>query len=216
MVYAVGIPVGIGIAVAFKTPIVCREGAGHSEADDMRREERDRRSVTTIAVDEGVTALNPLREPAVGAIDGVLDGLALEGGGATVTTGAAAAAEVAATGAERQKKKKKAACKPRWRCRRRARADYHERGIRRRFGFLFHGLSVDRSGVIVAWEMMVMFQKLFVTLAGSTISDPYLQILSALLILIISFGLLTYVVVALAVVFCLFVGGRVPAERGVG
>jgi hypothetical protein len=59
--------------------------------------------------------------------------------------------------------------------------------VRARFAFLFHGYATDRSGFVVAWEALVMLRKLAVTLAGSVISDdPYLQILAALLILIVS------------------------------
>ena len=65
-----------------------------------------------------------------------------------------------------------------------------------RYGFLFNGYETDRatdqSGVVVAWEAVVMARKLFVTLAGATISDPYLQILAALLILIFSVSAQAY------------------------
>jgi hypothetical protein len=39
---------------------------------------------------------------------------------------------------------------------------------------------------VVAWEALVMVRKLAVTLAGSILKDPYLQILAALLILVVS------------------------------
>ena len=55
-----------------------------------------------------------------------------------------------------------------------------------RYGFLFAGYDTHRSGLIVAWEMLVMFQKLIVTLVGSTIADAYLQILVAIMILVVS------------------------------
>ena len=71
-------------------------------------------------------------------------------------------------------------------CSRRDAAEYDTVGMRSRFAFLFHGFATDRSGVIVAWEAFVMLRKLAVTLAGSAISDPYLQILAAQLILIVS------------------------------
>ena len=87
-------------------------------------------------------------------------------------------------------------CKPRLRCRRRVVEDYASRSVRMRYGFLFNGYETDRptdqSGVVVAWEAVVMTRKLFVTLAGATISDAYLQILAALLILITSLGLQAY------------------------
>ena len=62
-----------------------------------------------------------------------------------------------------------------------------------RYGFLFAGYSTDRSAVVVAWESIVMMRKLAVTLVGSTITDPYIQILAALFILVISFGLTAFV-----------------------
>ena len=58
--------------------------------------------------------------------------------------------------------------------------------VRMRLGFLFAGYSTDRSGVVVAWEAVVMVRKLTVALAASAVSDPYLQILVALLILVLS------------------------------
>ena len=65
-----------------------------------------------------------------------------------------------------------------------------------RYGFLFNGYETDRgtdqSGVVVAWEAVVMARKPFVTLAGATISDPYLQILAALLILIFAVSTQAY------------------------
>ena len=71
-------------------------------------------------------------------------------------------------------------------CSRREAAEYGTVEMRSRFAFLFHGFATDRSGVVVAWEAFVMLRKLAVTLAGSAISDPYLQILAAQLILIVS------------------------------
>ena len=77
---------------------------------------------------------------------------------------------------------------PTFRCKRRTEADYDRRSVRVRFGFLFHGYELDGNIVVVAWEASVMMRKLFVTLAGASISDPYLQIIAALMILIVSFG----------------------------
>jgi hypothetical protein len=76
--------------------------------------------------------------------------------------------------------------KLRVRCKRRAHAKYSQVDVRARFAFLFNGYSTDRSGFVVAWEAIVMLRKLTVTLAGSTIKDPYLQILVALMILVVS------------------------------
>jgi hypothetical protein len=87
-------------------------------------------------------------------------------------------------------------CKPRLRCRRRVKQDYKSRSVRMRYGFLFNGYetnrATDQSGIVVAWEAVVMARKLFVTLAGATISDAYLQILAALLILIFSVSAQAY------------------------
>ena len=65
-----------------------------------------------------------------------------------------------------------------------------------RYGFLFNGYETDRqtdrAGIVVAWEATVMVRKLLVTLAGATISDAYLQILAALLILVSALALQAY------------------------
>ena len=65
-----------------------------------------------------------------------------------------------------------------------------------RYGFLFNGYETnrptDRSGIVVGWETVVMAQKLFVTLAGAVVSDAYLQILTALMILVASGFLQAY------------------------
>ena len=75
---------------------------------------------------------------------------------------------------------------PRCVCKRRPAAAYTSGKMRSRFAFLYNGYSTDRSGVVVAWESLVMFRKLTVTLAGSVISDPYLQILTAQLLLVVT------------------------------
>jgi hypothetical protein len=82
---------------------------------------------------------------------------------------------------------------PRLVCARRDAAKYFKGDVRRRFAFLYHGYATDRAGYIVAWEAVVCARKLAVTLAGSIFKDPYLQILSALLVLVTSFGMTTYV-----------------------
>ena len=92
------------------------------------------------------------------------------------------------------KHSKGAACKmPRIVCARRDAAKYFKGDVRRRFAFLYHGYATDRAGYIVAWEAVVCARKLAVTLAGSIFKDPYLQILSALLVLVTSFGMTAYV-----------------------
>jgi hypothetical protein len=78
-------------------------------------------------------------------------------------------------------------------CVRRAPSSYLVIGYRARYAFLFNGYATNRSAVVVGWEALVMIRKLTVTLAGSTIKDPYLQILIALLILVVSFGLTAFV-----------------------
>ena len=72
------------------------------------------------------------------------------------------------------------------RCVRRESREYDTISMRSRFAFLFNGYDTNRSGAVVAWEALVMLRKLTVTLAGSMIKDPYLQILVALLILVVS------------------------------
>ena len=71
-------------------------------------------------------------------------------------------------------------------CARRNPREYGKASVRARFAFLFNGYATDRSGVVVAWEALVMLRKLAVLLAGSLVRDPYLQILVALLILVVS------------------------------
>jgi hypothetical protein len=65
-----------------------------------------------------------------------------------------------------------------------------------RYGFLFTGYEIDRlsdqSGLVVSWEATVMIRKLFITLAGATISDAYLQILAGQMILISAVVLQAY------------------------
>ena len=62
--------------------------------------------------------------------------------------------------------------------------------FRERFGLLISGYATDRGSLIIAWEpLVVMLRKLFITLAGSIVQDPYLQITSALTILVASLTL---------------------------
>jgi hypothetical protein len=63
---------------------------------------------------------------------------------------------------------------------------YLKRSTRSRLAFLYNGYATNRSGVVVAWEALIMLRKLVVSLAASTIKDPYLQILVALLLLVVS------------------------------
>jgi hypothetical protein len=61
---------------------------------------------------------------------------------------------------------------------------------RDKFGLLVVGYDTTRGGIVMAWEpLVVMLRKLFITLAGSLLRDPYLQIMTALLILIFSLTL---------------------------
>jgi hypothetical protein len=71
-------------------------------------------------------------------------------------------------------------------CARRDQGEYAGTSLRAQFAFLFNGYSTDRSAIVVAWEALVMLRKLAVSLAGSMLRDPYLQILVALLILVVS------------------------------
>jgi hypothetical protein len=82
--------------------------------------------------------------------------------------------------------RKKPCTAPRFVWKRRKQMKYMSFELRMRLGFLFAGYSTDRSGMVVAWEALVMLRKLAVTLAASAVADPYLQVLFALLILIVS------------------------------
>ena len=83
--------------------------------------------------------------------------------------------------------------KPHLKCARRDSEEYKKLSMRSRFSFLYHGYATDRSALVVSWEALVMLRKLAVTLAGSVLSDAYLQILAALLILVISCVATAYV-----------------------
>jgi hypothetical protein len=62
--------------------------------------------------------------------------------------------------------------------------------FRERFGLLVAGYDTARGPIVMAWEpLVVMLRKLFITLAGSLIRDPYIQIISALAILVASLTL---------------------------
>ena len=78
-------------------------------------------------------------------------------------------------------------------CSRREATEYRSVKMRSQFAFLYNGFVTNRFGVAVAWEALVMMRKLAVTLAGTVVSDPYLQILAAQLILVVSFGVTAYV-----------------------
>ena len=81
---------------------------------------------------------------------------------------------------------------PKCHCKKRAASDFKRGSMRTRFGFLFHGYNLQGSIVFAGWEANVMLRKLCVTLAGTGISDPYLQIIAALMILIVAFGLQSF------------------------
>jgi hypothetical protein len=78
-------------------------------------------------------------------------------------------------------------------CTRRVPAEYAAAKMRSRYAFLYNGYSTNRSGAVVTWEALVMLRKLAVALAGSLLRDPYLQILAALLVLVISCVVTAYV-----------------------
>ena len=82
----------------------------------------------------------------------------------------------------------------RLRCLCRSRADlpwgYRTSSIRERLGLLVFGYDTHRGALIMSWEALIgMPRKLLITLAGSLVRDPYLQIMLALLILIFSLTL---------------------------
>ena len=62
--------------------------------------------------------------------------------------------------------------------------------MRERLGLLVVGYDVNRGSLVMAWEPMIgMTRKLLITLAGTLIRDPYIQIMTAQLILIFSLTL---------------------------
>ena len=209
VVYAICIPIAIGFVVAFKSPFACRENR-HTLERDIEREARDRheasiRGLDGVRIDENMeeenmmeeerkaeTVVNPFKRKTETGRRIRIDGGEVEMTKLATST-PSGDPEAGDEETEEEEEAKKGQCKIKWRFRRRDVASYQSRGIRTRFGFLFHGYATNRSAIVVSWESLVMLQKLMVTLAGSTISDPYLQILSALLILIISFALLAWV-----------------------
>ena len=59
--------------------------------------------------------------------------------------------------------------------------------FRERYGLLVAGYGTMSGPIVMAWEpLVVMLRKLFITLAGSLLRDPYIQIISALAILVAS------------------------------
>ena len=59
--------------------------------------------------------------------------------------------------------------------------------VRQRFGLLVVGYNTHRGSLVMAWEpLVVMLRKLFITLAGSALDDPHVQIMVALVILVCS------------------------------
>ena len=173
VVYCVGIPIVVYLVIAWKSPIACRQ------------------------VEEKKTAIAQVRNSHRSSKYATMQELTDDGGPAE---GGDVALVIAADPKRRERRASvvelTTTCKPRLRCRRRVKKDYASRSVRMRYGFLFNGYETDRatdqSGVVVAWEAVVMVRKLFVTLAAATISDAYLQILAALLILIFSVATQAY------------------------
>ena len=62
--------------------------------------------------------------------------------------------------------------------------------VRERLGLLVVGYDTQRGSLVMAWEpLIVMTRKLCITLAGSLLRDPYIQIMCGLMILVISLTL---------------------------
>ena len=170
IVYCIGIPVLVYCVVAWKSPIACRKI---------------------------VQVVNVPHLPA----DGEVEAEAGEEQDLANTDEEAFQRGDAVPVAPRQQRRRSVVdlvttWKPRARCKRRTNREYASRAVRVRYGFLYNGYETDRdtdtSGIVVGWESTVMVRKLFVTLAGATISDAYLQILAALMILITALGLQAY------------------------
>ena len=71
----------------------------------------------------------------------------------------------------------------------RNRFQLNETKFRGTFSFLYNGYSTDRGVLVVSWEALVMLRKLVITAIAVSSSDPYTQVLVALLLLILSYGL---------------------------
>ena len=196
--YALGIPAGVAFATALKAPVVCRtrvqlnEDAGAGEAampdgggettggDASATRSRTRpTSITTgtTGIAENEWEHEEARSPKSGA---AREEEEEEEGAAPVFDNEMSTME------EIESETTMRWVMPRCRCKRRFATDYASMKMRSRFAFLYHGYSTERSGAVVAWEAFVMLRKLAVSMAGSTVSDPYLQILSAQMILLIS------------------------------
>ena len=196
--YALGIPAGVAFATALKTPVVCRtsvqldEDAGAAEAaapdgggettggdaSATRSRPRPRSIVTgTTGIAENEGEHEEARSPKSGAAREEEE--EEEGAAPDFDLGVSIAGEIESETTMRW-------MMPRCRCKRRSAAEYASVKMRSRFAFLYNGYSTERSGAVVAWEAFVMLRKLAVSMAGSTVSDPYLQILSAQMILLIS------------------------------
>ena len=187
LLYCIGIPLGIGIVVALKTPCVCREKPQTEEGHELihfvdEAEDADPSSEVRGSEEEAEEEVEAQEEEEEEAKEDEEEGHEEE----------QEEAEEEAEGGPQEKAQVKPACKPRFRCERRAHGAYNTASLRTRFGFLYAGYATDRSGIIVAWEVLVMLQKLAVTLAGSAVSDAYLQILVAILILVVSLTLQAY------------------------
>ena len=71
----------------------------------------------------------------------------------------------------------------------RNRFQLNEAKFRGTFSFLYNGYSTDRGVLVVSWEALVMLRKLAITAIAVSASDPYTQVLVALLLLILSYGM---------------------------
>ena len=183
VVYCSGIPLLVFIVTTIKNPLICHR--------DRTAPSRDIGG----AIEDHHEPVEDAPDPAhiIGSVDGAPDGATGAGRG----TDAEAATKVEVDDDEEDEEEEPTCFSPTVRCKRRSAADYERHKVRVRFGFLFHGYETDRpageGGMLVAgWETCVMLRKLLVTLAGAIITDPYLQVIAALMILIISFGMQSF------------------------
>ena len=196
VVYCIGIPLVVYFVVAWKSPIGCRRQIETPKKVEVgaHRDELEMSAAGMVeaeAEDGDVTRIPSI----VVVVD--------DDGDDDVVSGNAVVNGEEDTPINPQRRQRRSSvvehtttCQPRARCRRRTVEEYASRSVRMRYGFLFNGYETDRatdiSGAIVSWETVVMARKLFVTLAGATISDAYLQILAAQMILMPSLGLQAY------------------------
>jgi hypothetical protein len=164
VVYCIGIPVLVFVVTIFKTPCVFRRKFTSAAAEHPAPGgERDNGEAEVDAADGDAAGADDEADEANAGVPGGDRNLDEDEG------------EIDALASGRTPCHSSAHhhyyCPVIWRCMRRSAFDYAQHKVRVRFGFLFHGYETDGRAIVVGWEASVMMRKLFVTLAGSGLSD---------------------------------------------